>query len=148
MGEKHVTYYSKRDDPLPFSPPSSASSLTRHSSPVLVTAILVLSRRPTPQLPPMSSSKAASARPFTVLFFASAASATSVNSLSLPPSDVTPSTLEALSKLLVERYPRLRPVLETSNWAVNEEMVDDEAVATLTLVPGDTVAVLPPVSGG
>ena len=54
----------------------------------------------------------------------------------------------SLSKLLVERYPRLRPVLETSNWAVNEEMVDDEAVATLILVPGDTVAVLPPVSGG
>jgi molybdopterin converting factor small subunit len=85
-----------------------------------------------------------------VLFFASAKDAARTPSLSLPlPSSSTPYTLSHLAKDLVGRYPgKLVNILETSTWAVNEEMVPDEEVEGQVLRGGDVVAVLPPVSGG
>lgn len=83
----------------------------------------------------------------TVLFFASAQDAANgLASLSHPIPH--PATLASLALALGTQYPALVEVLRTSSWAVNEEMVPDEEVATWSLKEGDVVAVLPPVSGG
>jgi molybdopterin converting factor small subunit len=39
-------------------------------------------------------------------------------------------------------------VLKTSRWSVNEDMVDEEDLAKMTLSGGEDVAIIPPVSGG
>ncbi|KAL7415819.1 hypothetical protein BDY24DRAFT_412757 [Mrakia frigida] len=86
-----------------------------------------------------------------LLFFASAQSATRLSSLDFPlpsssPPSSTPYTLPQLTKDLASQFPKLASVLETSSWAVNEEMVGEEEVAGWVLNEGDTVGVLPPVS--
>ena len=94
-------------------------------------------------------------KPLTILFFASAQTATSLSTLSFPlptsersPSSSQPYTLSKLSIDLVERFPKLGKVLESASWAVDEEMVGEEEVGGWVLRGGETVAVLPPVSGG
>ncbi len=47
-------------------------------------------------------------------------------------------------KILIERYPEIEPVLERVKFAVNEEYVDDD----FRLEGNETVAIIPPVSGG
>jgi len=49
-----------------------------------------------------------------------------------------------LRKLLVEREPRLADVLKVCLFAVNQEYVGEDFI----LKGGETVAVIPPVSGG
>jgi molybdopterin synthase sulfur carrier subunit len=49
-----------------------------------------------------------------------------------------------LRKLLVEREPHLADVLKVCLFAVNQEYVGEEFI----LKGGETVAVIPPVSGG
>jgi molybdopterin synthase sulfur carrier subunit len=49
-----------------------------------------------------------------------------------------------LRKLLVEREPHLADVLKVCLFAVNQEYVGEDFV----LKGGETVAVIPPVSGG
>jgi molybdopterin converting factor small subunit len=39
-------------------------------------------------------------------------------------------------------------VLETSKWSVDEDMVDEDGLAKMTLSGGEDVAIIPPVSGG
>ena len=88
-------------------------------------------------------------KPLTLLFFASASSATTLSTLSYPlPSSPNPYTLSSLGADLAKRFPKLAAVLETSSWAVNEEMVGEEEAEGWVLKGGETVAVLPPVSGG
>ena len=97
-------------------------------------------------------------KPLTILFFASAQTATSLSTLSFPlpqtpapsstPPQPQPYTLSNLAADLVERFPKLGKVLESASWAVDEEMVGEEEVGGWVLKGGETVAVLPPVSGG
>jgi molybdopterin synthase sulfur carrier subunit len=49
-----------------------------------------------------------------------------------------------LRKLLVEREPHLAGVLKVCLFAVNQEYVEEDFI----LKGGETVAVIPPVSGG
>jgi molybdopterin synthase sulfur carrier subunit len=49
-----------------------------------------------------------------------------------------------LRKLLVEREPHLADVLKVCLFAVNQEYVEEDFI----LKGGETVAVIPPVSGG
>jgi len=53
-------------------------------------------------------------------------------------------TLDELWPLLAERYPSLSPMRDTLAFAINGEYARGDA----RVVPGDEVAVLPPVSGG
>lgn len=103
--------------------------------------------------PPLSESTTPPPKPLRLLFFASAQSATRLSSLEipLPPASSLssePYTLTKLAQDLAQQFPKLGPVLETSNWAVNEEMVGEEDVEGFVLNGGETVGVLPPVSGG
>ncbi|KAI0330221.1 hypothetical protein GY45DRAFT_1303304 [Cubamyces sp. BRFM 1775] len=91
----------------------------------------------------------------TVLYFAAASTATGLTTeevaLPVPESDsdnVSCLPLSALGDLLAARHPgtKLREVLAQSQWAVDEEMVDDPAQVVLT--GGEEVAVICPVSGG
>ena len=53
-------------------------------------------------------------------------------------------TIGALAERLLERYPTLSPHLGSVRFALNESFVDLGAPVT----EGDTVALIPPVSGG
>jgi molybdopterin converting factor subunit 1 len=53
-------------------------------------------------------------------------------------------TVQELAEQLVERHPALRPHLASVRFAVNESFVDSKA----SVNSGDTVALIPPVSGG
>ena len=54
------------------------------------------------------------------------------------------STVSDLIKLLSEKYPQIKDSLKNSMFAVNEEYASIEQ----ELKEGDTVAIIPPVSGG
>lgn len=56
--------------------------------------------------------------------------------------------LAELAAVLVEKYPgnNLEKVLDTSQWSVDAEMVEEPKDVYLT--GGEEVAVIPPVSGG
>jgi MoaE-MoaD fusion protein len=78
----------------------------------------------------------------TVLFFASLRDLTGVREirLELPAG----ATIADLKSLLIERYPRLEPAMNSALVSVEREFAfDEEAVA-----PGAEVALFPPVSGG
>ncbi|KXN91735.1 Molybdopterin synthase sulfur carrier subunit [Leucoagaricus sp. SymC.cos] len=83
----------------------------------------------------------------TLLYFAAASTATGKTIEQIPiPSSGLP--LSSLSDHLASLYPstNLAKVLQTSQWSVNEEMVDEPS--SVTLKGGEEVAVIPPVSGG
>jgi len=78
----------------------------------------------------------------TVLCFAAARDATGVATLSL---ELEPGARVAdASAILVVRHPGLAPAVPVLRFAVAEEFVPPEHV----LHDGDTLALLPPVSGG
>jgi molybdopterin converting factor small subunit len=84
----------------------------------------------------------------TILYFASASTATgkTIEKLSIPSTGLP---LPSLNDLLISHYPNntnLPKVLNSSQWSVNEEMVDDPS--SVILRGGEEVAVIPPVSGG
>jgi len=83
----------------------------------------------------------------TIVYFAAASTATgkTTEQISIPSSGLP---LSSLSNHLTLHYPNtnLGRVLEISQWCVNEEMVDDPV--SVTLMGGEQVAVIPPVSGG
>lgn len=83
----------------------------------------------------------------TVLYFAAASTATGIaeEQVQIPADGYL---LSQLKDLLVARYPDtdMKKVLETSEWSVNAEMVEDPSVVTLK--GGEEVAVICPVSGG
>ena len=82
-----------------------------------------------------------------ILYFAGALTATGLTgeSVSLPN---IPFPLASLASHLVSLHPNtgLDKVLASSQWSVNEEMVEDPEKTML--IGGEEVAVIPPVSGG
>ncbi|KAH8100097.1 hypothetical protein BXZ70DRAFT_894078 [Cristinia sonorae] len=84
----------------------------------------------------------------TVLYFAAASTATGLNSEEIELPTPRPFKLSSLSNLLISRYPGkgLEKVLESSQWSVDAEMVDNPDETVLT--GGEEVAVICPVSGG
>ena len=77
-----------------------------------------------------------------ILLFGAAADRAGTRETELPVDDGV--TLGEIWPLLVERHPDLAPMRDTLAFAVNDEY----AVAEDIVLPGDEVAVLPPVSGG
>jgi molybdopterin synthase sulfur carrier subunit len=55
-----------------------------------------------------------------------------------------PLSVRGLAQVLVGRYPQLGPHLVSVRFAVNETFAD----ASAQIEDGDTVALIPPVSGG
>ena len=84
----------------------------------------------------------------TVLYFAAAATATRLDSERIAINAESGLPLSSLPALLASRHPNkdLDQILATSQWSVNEEMVDD--VSAVVLKGGEEVAVICPVSGG
>ena len=85
----------------------------------------------------------------TVLYFAAASTVTGLTSEQVPlPLSPTPFKLSLLTELLVSLHPGkgLDKVLETSQWSVDAEMVDNPE--DVILRGGEEVAVICPVSGG
>lgn len=78
----------------------------------------------------------------TVLLFASVAEKAGTRRLEFP--DGTGTTVGDIRDQLVERYPALEPMLPNLLFAVDEEYVRTDAPVRA----GQTVAVIPPVSGG
>ena len=90
------------------------------------------------------------AREVTLLYFASAKSALGNLSSESFPLPRTPFPLRDLEGLVADRHPEhaagWREVVNRSAWSVDEMLIsNDEAVE---LQGGETVAVIPPVSGG
>lgn len=77
-----------------------------------------------------------------VLYFSSVK-----DKIGLPSEDIElteNSTVNDLVKLLSEKYPQIKDSLQNSMFAVNEEYASTDQ----KLKEGDTVAIIPPVSGG
>lgn len=83
----------------------------------------------------------------TVLYFSAAMTATGVTSeeITIPSPEFK---LSSLGSILVSRHPsaNLQTILDTSQWSVDLEMVEDPD--TVILKGGEEVAVICPVSGG
>lgn len=82
-----------------------------------------------------------------VLFFASAKDVTGVSQTSV--SLVDGADTMTFRKVLAERYPNLADIVldeDSLTLALNEEYVQTGAV--IALKEGDTVALIPPISGG
>lgn len=78
-----------------------------------------------------------------VLYFAALRELLGINeeTLAIPPGALT---VQKLGELLGERHPNLLPYLPSVRFAVNESFVNGTAL----IGAGDTVALIPPVSGG
>jgi molybdopterin synthase sulfur carrier subunit len=87
-------------------------------------------------------------REITVLYFAAAITATGLTSEVITLPESPGFVLSALTDLLIFRHPNsdLGQVLQTSQWSVDAEMVDDPS--QFVLKGGEEVAVICPVSGG
>ena len=85
----------------------------------------------------------------TVLYFAAASTVTGITSQRIQlPLSASPFHLSSLGDLLVSLHPNkaLAKVLETSQWSVDADMVEDSEVVVLK--GGEEVAIICPVSGG
>ncbi|EKM78741.1 hypothetical protein AGABI1DRAFT_114344 [Agaricus bisporus var. burnettii JB137-S8] len=84
----------------------------------------------------------------TILYFASASTATgkSTETLSIPSTGLPLPSLPTLLHSLYPNNTTLIKVLNSSQWSVDEEMIDDPS--SVILRGGEEVAVIPPVSGG
>jgi molybdopterin synthase sulfur carrier subunit len=82
----------------------------------------------------------------TVLYFAAASTVTGLTLERVPLKEPIPLT--SLSDLLISRHPNkgLEKVLASSQWSVDENMVDEPEKVLLN--GGEEVAVICPVSGG
>jgi molybdopterin synthase sulfur carrier subunit len=88
-------------------------------------------------------------RTITVLYFAAASTAARTTSETVElPTSAEPFRLSSLGALLAARHPDsgLGDVLESSQWSVDEEMVEEPD--RVVLQGGEEVAVICPVSGG
>lgn len=84
----------------------------------------------------------AAADTVSILFFAAAADLVGADRLQL--SLAGPQTLAELQQTLFRQYPPLAAQAKFLMWAVNEQY----AAAQTKLQAGDTIACIPPVSGG
>ncbi|KIK63109.1 hypothetical protein GYMLUDRAFT_197523 [Collybiopsis luxurians FD-317 M1] len=91
-----------------------------------------------------------------VLYFAAASTTVGLTE-ELVPIPAQGFYLASLADLLVERHSnlsgnergdQLRKVLDSSQWSVDAEMVDNEDLARVELRDGMEIAVICPVSGG
>jgi len=88
----------------------------------------------------------------TVLYFATASTATGLTSQAVPLPPPTNSSqefrLSSLGDLLISLHPNkgLDKILQSSQWSVDAEMVEDPR--EVVLKGGEEVAVICPVSGG
>lgn len=90
-----------------------------------------------------------------VLYFASAKEAAGIGRQSIPLPEI-PFPLSKLGDYLTQLVSSsnngdaksFEKVLKTSRWSVNEDMVDEDDLAKMTLQGGEDVAIIPPVSGG
>lgn len=82
------------------------------------------------------------AEPIRVLFFAGARERLGVESVTVDASTV--ASVFDVRRYLADRFENLIEWLPKVAFAVNEVYADD----TTAIKPGDTVAVIPPVSGG
>jgi molybdopterin converting factor small subunit len=57
-------------------------------------------------------------------------------------------TTKRLRRELAARYPHLAVTMQSITLAVNEEYVHDDDDGPVLLSDGDTVALIPPISGG
>ncbi|KAJ3866221.1 hypothetical protein EV359DRAFT_37090 [Lentinula novae-zelandiae] len=99
----------------------------------------------------MSSTSTSTAH-ITILYFAAASTTLGITEEKIPIPEKG-FYLSQLKDLLVERHsrdnPTLRKVLDSSQWSVDAEMVDDdEDLTKVELGDGVEVAVICPVSGG
>lgn len=79
-----------------------------------------------------------------VLFFARSREVTNESEVDIDLDDG--STTEALTTVLLERYPLLAEVFDTSVLALNQEYLGVGEHALLK--DGDELAIIPPISGG
>ncbi|KAJ3776105.1 hypothetical protein FB446DRAFT_722805 [Lentinula raphanica] len=98
----------------------------------------------------------------TILYFAAASTTLGITSETIPiPPQTHPFYLSQLKDLLVERHTQLkgqsvgqtlRRILDTSQWSIDAEMVDDgddeEKLGRIEVRNGMEVGVICPVSGG
>ncbi|KAJ3734279.1 hypothetical protein DFJ43DRAFT_993695 [Lentinula guzmanii] len=88
----------------------------------------------------------------TVLYFAAASTTLGITD-ELVPIPEKGLYLSQLTELLIERHSQsslntLRKILDSSQWSIDAEMVDDEDLTKVELKDGMEVAVICPVSGG
>lgn len=86
-----------------------------------------------------------------VLFFASAREAAGVSEvdINLNGDDDSPPTTASFRQFMANKYPKLAEFIldeESLTLALNEEYVP--AGQTMSLNDGDTIALIPPISGG
>ena len=85
----------------------------------------------------------------TILYFAGASTSTGLTAETIPIPNDPGLPLSALPDLLISRHSNakdLKKVLDSSQWSVDAEMVDEPE--KVILKGGEEVAVIPPVSGG
>ncbi|KAJ2492974.1 hypothetical protein IWW37_000978 [Coemansia sp. RSA 2050] len=86
---------------------------------------------------------------FRALYFASARDAAQgKQSEILEVADKQPATLAAAVERIRAAYPRMEPVLKSAMVALNEKYCDQDDMASTEIKDKDTVAIIPPVSGG
>lgn len=85
-----------------------------------------------------------------ILFFASARELAGVREIEADIAAPEDGVLRPrhVRKYLSEAYPSLSEILEDVTLAVNLEYLRRDAEETVTLCPGDEVALIPPISGG
>lgn len=78
-----------------------------------------------------------------IRLFAAAAQAVGNSSISIPMNDQQP-TVEQVANALTASYPKLKPLVECSRWAVDDSFVELDFL----LSSAHNLALIPPVSGG
>ena len=85
----------------------------------------------------------------TILYFAAASTSTGLTTETVPIPESGSLPLIELPKVLISRHPNatgLKDILESSQWSINAEMVEEPE--NVVLKGGEEVAVICPVSGG
>ena len=81
----------------------------------------------------------------TVIFFAKSRELVKKESAQLPV--ITPLSYTELKQQLIQYFPQLIPIQESFILALNQEYLQADQ-GLLQLSPVDTIAVIPPISGG
>lgn len=84
----------------------------------------------------------------TVRLFAKARDVAGQKTFKLVLADGKTATIGTALQAILVKFPKLEAVLPQCSVALNEEFVAAETAAALTLKDQDTLAILPPVSGG
>ncbi|KAJ2741014.1 hypothetical protein GGI19_007007, partial [Coemansia pectinata] len=86
---------------------------------------------------------------FKALYFASARDAAQDKAFEiLQIADKQPATMASALECIKVTYPKMKSVLESAMIALNERYCDKDDMASIEIKDMDTVAIIPPVSGG